>query len=414
MSQAAVKSNSPKNFWRTGTVWLVVGLVSLLLVACGDAATPIPPTATPSFQQKFRQDNNPDLFYTMNFPEGWTRAAVDATSVVYTSPTDANLKIGLVSKSIVKLKPDDQSLLQVRTTQVKNANPGTREDPGGGGTLNLLDTTVSVNRLSYSSNNNDLIQYIAQVNNVKAERGYLLFGISTAKDSSIYQPLYFDSFRSFTSSAPEVARGESGVADPTVLVANAGGKIRPVNAREVRGQYLKMVEWQSPPLNVNVKQPTLSGTFPLDYDWRLRPFPTPAQPALYLTSPIVDNNANQAVIQIAIFKDAFKSATPSADDWRAFYSPTLNTLAAQYVQSFGTSIQPLEVTQAGPLYRVPFTARNTKGEVGSRGFILFGHSGTHGILGVISISPGSAAKQNLVDGFDRDFQTIISSLKVNY
>ena len=388
-------------------------LTSLILVACGGDSTPIPPPATPSFQQKFQQDTSAELFYSMNFPAGWTRTNRDPNTVVFTKPDDPNFSIGIVSKQISGLGPSDQSLLAAETNAVKTASPNTREDPAGGGTLPLLDTTTSINRLSFNKNNTDLIEYLGQVNNVQAAQAYLLFGITTAKDSDTFRSTYYDCFKSFISSAPQVARGVSGVADPTVIAANNGGKIRPDNP-ETKGQYLRLVAWQSPPLNVANKQPILTGTFPLEYDWRIRPFPTAAQPALYLASPIVDRNSNQAVMQIGIYKDAFKSTSPSVDEWKGFYSPILSLVAGQELQAYGGSILPVDVNQVGTLYRAPFTARDPKGGVRSRGFILFGRNGTNGLVGVLSISPNSAVKQDLVDGLDRDFQTIISSIQVKY
>ena len=414
MRVATVLSSTRKKNWQTGFGLVALLLTTMILSACGDAPTPVPPTPTPTFEEQYQQDTNPQLFYTMNIPTGWTSAMVDPNTAVYSRPDDPNFKVGVISKSIDNLTPDDKTLLQTRISQVTAVYTGAQDAPSGGGTLSLVDTTSAVDRLSYTSNNVTLYQFVAQVNNVKANRAYLLYAISTVKDAANFQPIYFNCFNTFASTAPNVARGQSGVADPTVMAGNAGGIINPANPNITNGQYLRLVQWQSPPVDPNAKKPVLTGLFPLNYSWRLLPFPTEKQAALYLSSPVVDRNANQAIMQITIYKDAFKSGSPSADDWRTFYTSELNVLATEYLQDLGPNYQPINVTQVGNLYRVPFTATQSNGTVNSRGFIMFGHSGTNAIVGVVAISPASAVRQDLVDGFDHDFQTIINSIQVQY
>ncbi|HEX2911209.1 MAG TPA: hypothetical protein VH186_10405 [Chloroflexia bacterium] len=395
---------------------LVMLLSSMLLAACGQESTPVPPTPTPA--PRFQQENNSDLFFTMNIPFNWNKNVLDANTVVYTPPDNANLGIGVVSQQIGKLTPDSRRLLEQRVDQLKSRFSDLKQDVGGGGTLTLVDTAISVDRLTYSSNNIELNQYITEANNVQADRAYVLFGVTPSKDADTYRPLYFDCFKSFSSTANPVPaqNNESGVADPTVVAANLGGKIRPTSGNEEKGKVLRLVEWETPPLNANLKTPRIKGLFPYDFGWRLRPYPTPTTPAIYLDSPVVDRTTNQAVMQISVFKDAFPSGNPTEDDWKKFYTPLLNTLFNQTITSYGSpfNVKIGDVASSGPLYRAPFVAISNTGELNSRGFVLFSRSGTHGVVSVLSLSPVASLKQDLVDGFDADFQRMVNSFSVSF
>jgi hypothetical protein len=390
---------------------------SLLMGACGENPTPAPvaPTAPPP--PSFQQESNPDLKFSMNMPFGWTRNAIDANTVVYTKPDDPNIGIGVVSRVIGKLTPDSQRLAQERMDTLKAQFPAMQLDPTGGGSLTLVDTTLNVARMSYTNASNvDVVQYAVQANNVKAERAYVLFAVTTVKDADTYRPLFLECFKSFMSTAqPNLAQStDSGVADPTVVAANLGGYVRPIGGRDQQGQYLRLVDWTTPPLNAKLKMPTISGLFPYDYAWRLRPFPQPDKPALYLESNVVDKTTSEATMLFGVYKDAFSNASPTTDDWRKFYTPILTLLRDQNLKSYGPNVSIGDIATAGELYRAPYTARNASGDVTSRGVILFSRSGTHGIVSLLSLSQYASVKQALLDSLDTDFQQIVGSFSVKF
>jgi hypothetical protein len=421
-----LKSTSNRGFrffpvLKPGRPWAILIVATLLtglvLSACGEEATPAPiaPTATPI--PRFQQENNPDLQFTMNMPFGWNKTVIDANTVVYIRPDNQNFGIGVVSRQIGTLTPDSQRLAQERLDQLKLQFPALRNDPGGGGSLVLVDTTLNVDRLTYTNTNNvDVVQYAVQANNVKAQRAYVLFGVTTAQEADTYRPLFIECFKSFMSTAQDnLAQGsDSGVADPTVIAANAGGHVRPTFGQDQQGQYLRLVQWETPPLNASLKQPRITGLFPYDYIWRLRPFPQPDKPALYLESDKVDKTTAEASMLFGVYKDAFPVNNPTTDDWRKFYTPILELLKNQNLKSYGPNVTVGEVNNTGVLYRAPFTARNPAGEVLSRGVILFSKSSTHGVVSLLSLSPYASVKQSLVDSFDADFQVMVNSFQVKF
>ncbi len=405
----------------SGQSWaiLVVAalLTSLVLAACGENPTPAPVAPSPTPAPHFQQENNPDLKFSMNMPFGWVRNVIDANTVVYTKPDDRNIGIGVVSRVIGKLTPDSQRLAQERMDTLKAQFPAMQVDPTGGGSLTLVDTTLNVARMSYTNASKvDVVQYAVQANNVKAERAYVLFAVTTVKDADTYRPLFLDCFKSFMSTAqPNLAQStDSGVADPTVIAANLGGYVRPTGGRDVQGQYLRLVDWNTPPLNAKLKTPVISGLFPYDYSWRLRPFPQADKPALYLESNVVDKSTSEASMLFGVYKDAFSNASPTTDDWRKFYTPVLTLLKNQNLKSYAPNVSLGDVATAGQLYRVPYTARNDSGAVMSRGVILFSRSSTHGIVSLLSLSQYAAVKQELLDSLDADFQQIVGSFTVKF
>lgn len=408
---------------KSGRAWvaLVVAtmLTSLLLAACGEEAAPTqaPPTATPL--PSFQQENNPTLKFTMNVPFGWNKTVIDANTVVYTKPDNPNIGIGVVSRQIGKLTPESQRLAQERADQLKRQFPSMQEDPTGGGTLNLIDTNLTISKMSYTNASSvDVIQYAVEANNVKAERAYVLFAVTTAKDADTYRPLFLDSFKSFISTAAAstslTPNADSGIGDPTVAAANNGGYVRPTAGRDQQGAYLRLVDWETPPLNALQKQPRITGLFPYDYKWRLRPFPQADKPALYLESNIVDKTTAEATMLFGVYKDAFSTASPTTDDWRKFYSPVLELLKNQNLKSYGPNVTIGEVQNVNGLYRAPFTARDATGDVTSRGVILFSRSATHGVVSLLSLSQFASVKQALLDNLDQDFQTMVASFDVKF
>lgn len=408
-------------FSKSGQPWawllIMTLLASLLLSACGGETTPIPiePTATPI--PRFQQENNPGLKFTMNIPFNWNKTIIDANTVVYTRTNNPNIGIGVLSRQVGPLTPESKRLAQERLDQLKRQFPALREDAGGGGSLTLVDTTLSVDRLTYTNTNNiDVIQYTVQANNVKAQRAYVLFGVTTAQEADVYRPIFIESFKSFSSTDQDVLvqSTDSGVADPTVIAANKGGYVRPLSGREQQGEYLRLVEWETPPLNAKLKQPRLVGFFPYDYIWRLRPFPQSDKPALYLESDKVDKTTAEATMAFGVYKDAFPLNNPTSDDWRKFYTPILELLKNQNLKSYAPNVTLGEIKDTGVMYRVPFAARNDEGLIQSRGVILFSKSGTHGIVSLLSLSPFASVKQTLVDSMDVDFQVLVNSLQVKY
>lgn len=419
---------------------IVITLTLGLLAACGDSPTPVPPTPTPT--PKYQQENNFDLLFTMNIPFNWNKNVVDANTVVYQNPADANEQVGIISKAVDKLTPESQALLQDRTNQVKSKFPGLREDVGSD-SINLVASTIKVNRLSYSSNGADLIQYLTEFNNVGAQRAYVLFGITNAKTADTNRPLYLDAFRSFISTAADKGGNASSITDPTVVAGFNGGKVVLRSGQEQKGVYLTLVAWETPPLDLAQKAPRITGYFPKNYSWRIRPYPvegltpptTPtatatsgasatvaakgAIPAVYLESPVVDRTTAQAVMQFGVVKDAIPSSSPSADDWKKFYTPVLNLLQNSTLSSYGSvaNIEPpaaLNASNGATIYRAPFSIKSADGAVNSRGIILFSRSGTHGVVSVLSLSPAASIQQSLVDNFDTDFQTMVTSFTVKY
>lgn len=415
--------------WAGLLVLLVV--VGLVLAACGEEATPAPqfsPTPTP----KFQQENNRELFFTMAVPFGWNRNVQDANTVVYVNPKNGSEAIGVISRQIGKLTPTSKRLLEERLDTLKSRFPALRNDLNGAGTISLVDTTIGVDRLTYTdSNNTDVFQYLTQVNNVRAERAYILFAVSSVPQADTLRPLYLEAFRSFTSSAADAGiTGDnlSGVADPTVIAANEGGKIRPFGGREVRGRVLRLVQWETAPLNPSqlgvtaitpgVRQPRgevrIEGLFPYEYLWRLKGFPVQTQPAIYLESPVVDRTSSQAAIQVGVYRDALPANNPTADEWKRFYDPILKTLVTQTFSSYGSpsNITLSDVGRAGNLYRVAFTARSEAGDVQSRGVVLFSKSGPHGLVSLVSLSPAASVKQELYESLDADLQTMVNTFVV--
>ncbi len=393
-------------------------LISVLLAACGEEATPIPPTPTPL--PRFQLETNFEQLFTMNIPYGWTKNPVDSTSVLYQSPAATTDKVGVVSRQVDRLTPESQTLLVERTNSLKSRFPGLKEEAGSD-TIVLVDSNTKVNRLTYIENGTETIQLLLQFNNVKAERSYLVFGLMAAKGADKSIPLYLDSFRSFTSTATERAGGNAALADPTVIAGQLGGKVVLRTGQEVKGRYLTLVGWQTPPLDLNKKVPIVTGYFPKDYKWRLSPFPTNEQPGIYLESPIIDSTTAQAVIQLGVYKDKLPAGTATADDWKKFYDPILITLRTKYLPSYGPTVKldPDPVAAiTGPnsttYYRSSFTVRNDDGSVKSRGVILFSRSGSHGVVSVLSLSPIASLSQNLVDSFDLDMQTMANNFQVRF
>ncbi len=125
-------------------------------------------------------------------------------------------------------------------------------------------------------------------------------------------------------------------------------------------------------------------------------------------------------MQLAIYKDALPAGNLTADDWKKFYQPSLDRIVNFTLKSYApnVSIDELAPAPAAPpnarFYRVHFTARDDSGEVQARGVILFGRYETHGIAGVISLSPYSSLKQEVVDNFSAGFETIMESLTIKY
>lgn len=411
------------SFHKSGQPWSVLVavalLTSLLLAACGDSAAPTqaPPTATPL--PSYQQESNSGLKFSMNMPFGWSRTAIDANTVVYTKPSDPNIGIGVISRVIGKLTPDSQRLAQERMDTLKKQFPAMQVDPSGGGNLTFVDTTLNVARMSYTNASNvDVVQYAVQANNVKAERAYVLFGVTTVKDADTNRGLFLDCFKSFMSTAqPVVSQADSagsGVADPTVVAANLGGYVRPTGGRDQQGAYLRLVDWQTPPLNASLKMPTISGLFPYDYAWRLRPFPQADKPALYLESNVIDKTTSEATMLFGIYKDAFTNSSPTSDDWRKFYTPILTLLRDQNLKSYGPNVTIGDVAAMGELYRAPYTARSQAGDVTSRGVIIFSRSGTHAVVSLLSLSQYASVKQALLDNLDADFQQMVGSFSVKF
>ncbi len=433
----------PRNSF--AAAWLVSLLATLLLLAaCGDSPTPVLPTATPA--PDYQLVTEPELFFTASVPSNWQRAVVEpATHVQYKQNGSEVLRIGFISRRVGKLTPDSQRVLEERVDGEKKKYPALKVDKGGGGTVTLVDTTISIDRLSYTNAEGvEELQYILQANNVRAERAYVIYAATPAKDNATFQAIFNYCFKNFSSTATEVPQvsGESGLADPTVLAANAGGIIRPANAREIKGRQLRLVEWQSPPLSASAKQPVVTGTFPYDYTWRLRPFlvpaitvpttplpgttplatptkananlPAPAAPALYLESPEVDRTTRQALMQFLVYRDTLPAAGPSVEEWRRFYEPISAALLDGPLKAYGATVTLGDVVLTNQLYRAPFTARDFAGQVQSRGIVLFSRSGPHAIVSVLSLSPKASTIQDLLDKYDADFQTIVKSLQVKF
>ncbi len=417
----STKANSGQNW----AALIIAGLLGVLvLVACGEEPTPVPPTPTPT--PRFQLETNNDLFYTLNIPFNWNKSPVDANSVIYVNPKDQVELEGVISKNIDKLGPESQQLLQERVSQLKSRFSNLKED-GSSDSINLGDATVRINRLNYSNNGADLIQYLAQVNNVKANRAYLLYAVTNAKTAEVNRPLYLDSFRSFTSTASASPDANSVLADPTVVAGNKGGKVVIRSGQEYKGRYLTLVAWETPPLDLNKKAPRITGYFPKDYTWRVLPFRINDLPFLYLESPIVDRTTSQASMQFTVVPNAFATGTPSADDWKKFYEATFDKedkekgkkpgIMTAVLNSYGSNVKvdpvaTVPTTTGATIYRAPFIARNDDGSVKSRGTILFNRSGTNGIISVLSLSPAASINQTLLESFDADFQTMISSFTV--
>lgn len=389
-------------------------LSSLALAACGDAPTPVPPSPTPA--PEFQAEVSPELAFTMSIPYGWTKQVVDANTIVYLNPADANMGFGVFSRSAQKLTPTSKELLKERTDFLRSRFPNIRVDENGGGSFRVVDNSINIDRLAYTNEKGvDVLQFIAQVNNVAALRPYVLFAVTGAKEVDIYQQRFLKAFGTFVSTAAPVASGQSGVTDPTVQAAQAGGKVISVG-RDVLGRYLRLTEWETPPLDVSTEQkkPRLTGQFPVQYNWLISTFPTKQQPSITLTSPKVDQSSPEAVIRIGVYKDALPEGAPSREEWEKFYNPVRKQILESYIQTTGPNSKLEEFAQVGNIYRAAFITRDSNGGVLGQGYLYVSKSGKHGVVTLLTVSPQVALKPAVIDNFENDIRQLTNSIKVNY
>jgi hypothetical protein len=394
---------------------LAVLLASLLLAACGEevAPTPLPPTPTPP--PRFQQERNTELQFEIAVPYGWRKETLDSQTVLYVNPADPNAGIGVVSRRITNLNPDNKDIIRERVDFLKSRFPALRQDAAGGGSLTLVDTTVGIDRLIYTNERNtEVIQYVTQVNNVRAQRGYVLYAATPStppETAEANRKLYLEAFATFSSTAPEVPRGQSGVADPTIVAANNGGKVI-ASPQQVLGKYLRLSQWETPPLNAPTKTPKLTGLFPVNYGWKIGFFPTRTQPAISLESPLVDESGPEAVIQMTTYAGALPAGAPSRDDWNKFINPARDAVVQNYIQKYGPVTKLGDLGQVGDVYRLPFKANDDLGKTLVTGYVYFSKNGTNGIVTFLSLSQKVAIKQALVESFDADLRQMLASLAV--
>lgn len=387
--------------------------LSLILTACGgDAPTPAPPSPTPT--PEFQTETNIELLFNMQIPYGWTKQVVNNETVVYINPADPNMGLGVLTRQVDKLTPTSKDLLKTRVDFLRNQFPSMEVAPNGGGNFTVVDNSVSVDRLVYTNANGvQVLQFLAQVNNVAAQRPYVLYAVTDVKNADVYQPRFLKAFGTFVSTARPVASGESGVVDPTQQAAQNGGRV--VSAgRDTLGRYLRLTDWQTPPLDIAEKKPVLTGQFPVQYGWIISTFPTKQQPSITLTSPKMDLNSPEAVIRIGVFKDVLPEGTPSREEWDKFFTPLRKQIDENFVQTSGRKATLEDLVQVGNIYRAGFIGRDPNGVVLGRGYLYISKSGKHGIVTLLTLSQQVALKPAIIDNFENDIRQLVNSLKVNY
>lgn len=412
---------------RIALFWCMLSL-ALLLTACGGDSIPTiagpPPTPTPGF----RQETNQELFFVMSVPVNWVKTS-EQGSVTFTANDDPNVKLSVTSVKASKVTIDSTRYLQAELDKRKARYTSFVQDNAG--LLRLVDNTFSLYKVSYTDNTSNVVEYMAQVNVPQSEQAYLLAGRSLVASGDRLKTIFTSSFESFKSNAPltvpaslTAGANEAGVASTTNGGTITGDRITP-------GKVNTLADWQSPSLSYGSTRFTVSGYFPLNWQWRIKSFPlldpgvlaatstpgvgiTPAavanslaNPGLYVTAPNQD-----AFIQLGIIPNVFPSeAPPSADDYKKALDP--------YLKSFNLSLNGLgsrnsisELTNVGTFFRTTFVARSDNGATNARGVVLFRSAGRHLLMGVVTLSPTASLKQNLIDGYDADIQSIISSVQV--
>lgn len=401
---------------------LLLTSLSLFLAACGDTPQVVAPPTTPT--PSFRQETNQDLFFVMSVPVNWIKTT-EKDSVIFTANDDKNVKLTVTTIPSKNLTGDSTRFLQEKLDALKVNYPELRQDNAG--VLHFINDTVSLFQVSYTEGGVALTQYLAQVNAPLSERAYLLIGQTPTAKANDSKQVFISSFESFKTNAPLVVPATltagAGLGDPTALAASAGGKV--TGTKTAPGKVTTEVEWQSPPLPYGSARFTMTGLFPQAWQWRVRAFPnldrslitatpgTPAanellNPGLYLNAP-----DSEAFMQLGVVPNAFASETPpSVEEYNRAITPYLDSFKRQTINGLGSKNTVSDLTNVGPFFRLTFIARNDAGATNARGVVLFRSAGRHLIMGVVTLSPSASLKQNLIDGYDIDLQSIISSIKV--
>ncbi len=420
--------SNPKVFlyYRYFALFLLATGLAAVFAACGDAPAPqvVVPTATPT--PSFRQEVNQELFFIMSIPNNWAKNG-DKDMVAYVAPEDANLKISVSATSAQRLTADSTRILQEKLDTYKTRFTNFRQDNAG--LLKLVDATINLFKLTYTEAGTEISEFTAQVNAPSSNRAYILSGRSLAAQAEQRKSTFTTAFESFKSNAPLAVPATLTAAaggDPTAVAASAGGKV--TGNKGTTGKTGDLVEWQSPTLLSGSNRYVFSGLFPNNWQWRIKSFPTLlapasptgaaattitaspqlANPGLYLTAP-----DNETFVQLGIVPNAFASdAVPSTEDYQRAYEPYYQSFK-QTIESQGSRNTISDVTNVGALYRATFVARNDAGATNTRGVLFIRSAGRHLLMTIVTLGPNSAIKQNLVDGYEADLQTLALSIKVS-
>jgi hypothetical protein len=408
---------------------LLLTVLSLLLAACGGDQIPTiagpPPTPTPSF----KQEANQDLFFVMSVPATWNKTS-EKDAITFTAPEDGNVRLTITSVVAPKLTADSTRILQEELDKRKTRFSQFRQDNAG--LINLVDSNVNLYKVTYFDASTEISEYLAQINVPLAERAYILSGRALAATAEQRKSTFVSSFQSFKSNAPLTV--------PATLTAAAGGDSAANSAGAVTGDKTSpgkvntLVDWTSPALLYGPTKFTVEGLFPQNWQWRIKSFPgldpsvlpptptaavpgstpapapgTPAfaNPGLYFTAP-----NNEAFIQVGIVPNAFPTeAPPSTDDYKKAIEPYLKSFNLS-LAGLGSRNSTTELANVGTFFRTTFVARGDNGVTNARGVVLFRSEGRHLVMSVVTLGPTAALKQNLIDGYDADIQSIASSVKV--
>ena len=408
--------NTLKTFYSFALLTLLT--LSLLMAACGDTAPQVagpPPSPTPGL----KQETDRDLFFVMSVPISWVKNS-DKEAANFVAPDDPNLKMSVSVAQVTRLTADSTRILQEKLDSIKGRYPQARQDNAG--QLTLVDNTVALSKISYVENNLEITEYLAQVNVPKADRAYILQGRSPAVSAEQRKTIFLTSFESFKANPPLTVPATLTAAaqgDPAVALASAGGKVS--GNKTIPGKVATQVEWQSPPLLYGPNRFVVSGYFPRDWQWQAKSFPTLdrtalaitpksslANPGLYFTAP-----NNEALLQLGIVPEVFRNEDPpSSEEYLKAIDPYLKTFS-QSITGLGSRTTITDLANVGTFFRTTFIVRSDSGATSSRGVVLFRSAGRHLVMGVITLNAQASLKQELIDGYDIDLQSIISSVKVS-
>ncbi|MEI6045074.1 MAG: hypothetical protein WCS37_12040 [Chloroflexota bacterium] len=403
---------------RITTLFLLLIGLALLLPACGDTPPTVlvVPQGTPT--PSFRQETNQELFFIMSVPVNWPKTT-DKDSVTFSANDSPNLKMSVVAIPAKNLTPTSTRILQEKLDSLKVQYPQMLQNNAG--LLKMINNNLTLYQVSYTDNGTDLTEFLAQINVPLSDRAYLLSGQTLTAKANEHKPLFVAAFESFKANAPLTVPASltAGAIDPTLQAINQGGKV--TGANPLPGKFITQVEWQAPPLYYGQNKFSLSGLFPLDWNWRLKSFPSLdptfvtakatdpslANPGIYLTAP-----DNAVTIQLGLVPYAFATeAPPSVEEYNRVIDPYFKTFK-QSVSGLGSRNTISDLANVGTFFRSTFVVRSDNGTTSGRGVLLIRSAGRHLVMGVVTLSADASLKQNLVDGYDSDLQSVVSSLKV--